>query len=162
MSNAEIISAIEKMTILELADLVKEMEEKFGVSAAAPVVAGGAVAAAAEEVEEKTEFDVVLKEAGPKKLNVIKVVREVKPGLGLKEAKDMVDNAPSTLAEGISQGSRRGAQEEVRGSRRGHRDQVIRLRAKGHVPAGMWPFSKRLAASARRPAFSRFHCKICI
>lgn len=102
MSNAEIISAIESMTILELADLVKEMEEKFGVSAAAPVVAGGAVAAAAEEVEEKTEFDVVLKEAGAKKLNVIKVVREVKSGLGLKEAKDLVDNAPSTLFEGVS------------------------------------------------------------
>ena len=102
MSNAEIISAIESMTILELADLVKEMEEKFGVSAAAPVVAGGAVAAAAEEVEEKTEFDVILKEAGAKKLNVIKVVREVKSGLGLKEAKDLVDNAPSTLFEGIS------------------------------------------------------------
>ena len=102
MSNAEIISAIESMTILELADLVKEMEEKFGVSAAAPVVAGGAVAAAAEEVEEKTEFDVVLKDAGAKKLNVIKVVREVKSGLGLKEAKDLVDNAPSTLFEGIS------------------------------------------------------------
>ena len=102
MSNAEIISAIEKMTILELADLVKEMEEKFGMSAAAPVVAGGAVAAAAEEVEEKTEFDVVLKDAGAKKLNVIKVVREVKSGLGLKEAKDLVDNAPSTLFEGIS------------------------------------------------------------
>ena len=102
MSNVEIISAIEKMTILELADLVKEMEEKFGVSAAAPVVAGAAAAAPAEEVEEKTEFDVVLKEAGAKKLNVIKIVREVKPGLGLKEAKDMVDNCPSTLAEGIS------------------------------------------------------------
>ena len=102
MSNAEIISAIESMTILELADLVKEMEEKFGVSAAAPVVAGGAVAAAAEEVEEKTEFDVVLKEAGAKKLNVIKVVREVKPGLGLKEAEELVDGAPSTLAEGIA------------------------------------------------------------
>ena len=102
MSNAEIISAIEKMTILELADLVKEMEEKFGVSAAAPVVAGGAVAAAAEEVEEKTVFDVILKEAGAKKLNVIKVVREVKSGLVLKEAKDLVDNAPSTLFEGIS------------------------------------------------------------
>ena len=102
MSNAEIISAIEKMTILELADLVKEMEEKFGVSAAAPVVAGGAVAAAAEEVEEKTEFDVVLKDAGAKKLNVIKVVREVKSGLGLKEAKELVDGAPSTLAEGIA------------------------------------------------------------
>ena len=102
MSNAEIISAIESMTILELADLVKEMEEKFGVSAAAPVVAGGAVAAVAEEVEEKTEFDVILKEAGAKKLNVIKVVREVKPGLGLKEAKELVDGAPSTLAEGVA------------------------------------------------------------
>ena len=102
MSNAEIISAIESMTILELADLVKEMEEKFGVSAAAPVVAGGAVAAAAEEVEEKTEFDVVLKEAGAKKLNVIKVVREVKPGLGLKEAKEMADGCPKTLKEGVS------------------------------------------------------------
>ena len=102
MSNAEIISAIESMTILELADLVKEMEEKFGVSAAAPVVVGGAAAAPAEEVEEKTEFDVVLKDAGAKKLNVIKVVREVKPGLGLKEAKDLVDNCPSTLAEGIA------------------------------------------------------------
>ena len=102
MSNAEIISAIESMTILELADLVKEMEEKFGVSAAAPVVAGAAAAAPAEEVEEKTEFDVILKEAGAKKLNVIKIVREVKPGLGLKEAKDLVDNCPSTLAEGIA------------------------------------------------------------
>ena len=102
MSNAEIISAIESMTILELADLVKEMEEKFGVSAAAPVVAGGAVAAAAEEVEEKTEFDVVLKEAGAQKLKVIKVVREVKPGLGLKEAKELVDGAPKNLKEGIS------------------------------------------------------------
>ena len=102
MTNAEIISAIESMTILELADLVKEMEEKFGVSASAPVVVGGAVAAAAEEVEEKTEFDVILKEAGAKKLNVIKVVREVKPGLGLKEAKELVDGAPSTLAEGIA------------------------------------------------------------
>ena len=101
MSNAEIISAIESMTILELADLVKVMEEKFGVFAAAPVVVGGGAAAAAEEVEEKTEFDVVLKEAGAKKLNVIKVVRELKPGLGLKEAKDLVDNAPSTLGEAL-------------------------------------------------------------
>ena len=102
-NNAEIIAAIEKMTILELADLVKEMEEKFGVSAAAPVVVGavaGGEAAPAEE--EKTEFDVVLKGAGAQKLKVIKVVREVKPGLGLKEAKELVDGAPSTLAEGIS------------------------------------------------------------
>ena len=87
-NNAEIIAAIEKMTILELADLVKEMEEKFGVSAAAE--------------EEKTEFDVILKEAGAKKLNVIKIIREVKPGLGLKEAKALVDEAPSTLAEAVS------------------------------------------------------------
>ena len=103
-NNADIISAIESMTILELADLVKEMEEKFGVSAAAPVVVGAAVAGgeAAPAEEEKTEFDVVLKAAGAKKLNVIKIVREVKPGLGLKEAKDLVDNAPSTLAEGIA------------------------------------------------------------
>ena len=102
-NNAEIIAAIEKMTILELADLVKEMEEKFGVSAAAPVVVGavaGAEAAPAEE--EKTEFDVVLKAAGAQKLKVIKVVREVKPGLGLKEAKELVDGAPSTLAEAVS------------------------------------------------------------
>ena len=102
-NNAEIISAIESMTILELAELVKEMEEKFGVSAAAPVVVGavaGGEAAAAEE--EKTEFDVVLKSGGAKKIGVIKVVREIKPGLGLKEAKDLVDGAPSTLAEGVS------------------------------------------------------------
>lgn len=102
-NNAEIIAAIEKMTILELADLVKEMEEKFGVSASAPVVVGavaGGEAAPAEE--EKTEFDVILKGAGAQKLKVIKVVREVKPGLGLKEAKDLVDGAPSTLAEGVS------------------------------------------------------------
>ena len=101
MSNAEIISAIESMTILELADLVKEMEEKFGVSAAAPVVAGGAVAAVAEEVEEKTEFDVILKAAGASKLNFIKVVRAA-TGLGLKDAKDLVDNCPKTLKEAIS------------------------------------------------------------
>ena len=103
-NNAEIIAAIEGMTILELADLVKEMEEKFGVSAAAPVVVGAAVAGgeAAPAEEEKTEFDVILKDAGAKKLNVIKIIREVKPGLGLKEAKDLVDNAPSTLAEGVT------------------------------------------------------------
>ena len=103
MTNAEIISAIESMTILELADLVKEMEEKFGVSAAAPVaVAGGAAPAAAEAAEEKTEFDVVLKEAGSEKIKVIKVVREVVAGLGLKEAKELVEGAPKTLKEGVS------------------------------------------------------------
>ena len=101
-NNAEIIAAIEKMTILELADLVKEMEEKFGVSAAAPVaVAGAAGAAAAPVEEEKTEFDVVLKEIGSEKIKVIKVVREI-TGLGLKEAKDAVEGAPKTLKEAVS------------------------------------------------------------
>ena len=103
MNREEIISAIESMTILELADLVKEMEEKFGVSAAAAVaVAGGAAPAAAEAAEEKTEFDVVLKEAGSEKIKVIKVVREVVAGLGLKEAKELVEGAPKTLKEGVS------------------------------------------------------------
>jgi large subunit ribosomal protein L7/L12 len=101
-NNAEIIAAIEGMTILELKALVDEMEEKFGVSAAAPVaVAGAAAAAPAEEVEEKTEFDVILKEIGPEKIKVIKVVRE-QTGLGLKEAKEVVDNAPKAVKEGIS------------------------------------------------------------
>ena len=102
MTNAEIIAAIEGMTILELADLVKEMEEKFGVSAAAPVAAAGAAAPAAAAEEEKTEFDVVLKDVGSEKIKVIKVVREVVAGLGLKEAKELVDGAPKTLKEGVS------------------------------------------------------------
>ena len=102
MNREEIISAIESMTIMELNDLVKEMEEKFGVSAAAPVAAAGAAGAAAAPVEEeKTEFDVVLKEVGAEKIKVIKVVREI-TGLGLKEAKELVDNAPKPLKEGIS------------------------------------------------------------
>ena len=103
MTHEEIIAAVESMTVLELADLVKAMEEKFGVSAAAPVavVAGGAAGAAAAE-EEKTEFDVVLADAGSEKIKVIKVVREVVSGLGLKEAKDIVEAAPKTLKEGVS------------------------------------------------------------
>ena len=101
MNREEIIAAIKEMTVLELADLGKDLENEFGVSAAAPVAVAGP-AAAAEPVEEKTEFDVVLKEAGAKKINVIKVVREVLPGLGLKEAKDLVDGAPKTIKEGIS------------------------------------------------------------
>ena len=103
MNIQEIISAVESMTILELADLVKAMEEKFGVSAAAPVAVAAGPAAAAEAVEEKTEFDVVLKEFDPaKKIAIIKVVREVVEGLGLKEAKEMVEGAPKTIKEGIS------------------------------------------------------------
>ena len=102
MTKEEIMEAIEGMTVLELSELVKAMEEKFGVSAAAPVAvaaAGGAGAAAA--AEEKTEFDVILKEVGASKINVIKVVREV-TGLGLKEAKALVDGAPKALKEGVS------------------------------------------------------------
>jgi len=106
MTKEEIIKAIEEMTVLELSELVKALEERFGVSAAAPVAmmaaapaAAGAPAAAEEE--EKKEFDVILKAAGPNKINVIKVVREV-TSLGLKEAKDLVDGAPKPVKEGVS------------------------------------------------------------
>ena len=100
MSNVEtILESIEKLTLLEAAELVKAMEEKFGVSASAPVMMAGAVAGGA--AEEKTEFDVVLANAGASKVGVIKAVREV-TGLGLKEAKEVVDNAPKTLKEGVS------------------------------------------------------------
>ena len=102
MNAQEIISAVESMTILELADLVKAMEEKFGVSAAAPVAVAAGPAAPAEAAEEKTEFDVILKDVGAEKIKVIKVVREVVAGLGLKEAKELVDGAPKTLKEGVS------------------------------------------------------------
>ena len=102
MNAQEIISAVESMTILELADLVKAMEEKFGVSAAAPVAVAAGPTAAAPAEEEKTEFDVVLKEVGPEKIKVIKVVREVCPELGLKEAKAVVDEAPKTLKENVA------------------------------------------------------------
>ena len=103
MTHEEIIAAVESMTVLELNELVKAMEEKFGVSAAAPVAMVGAVAgAAAPAEEEKTEFDVVLKDAGAEKIKVIKVVREVVAGLGLKDAKDLVEAAPKTIKEGVS------------------------------------------------------------
>ncbi len=95
-----ILESIKSLSILELADLVKAVEEEFGVSAAAPVAVAGA-AAAAPAAEEKTEFDVVLKSFGAKKLDVIKVIREI-TGLGLKEAKDLVESAPKTIKEGIS------------------------------------------------------------
>ena len=99
MSKEEMIEEIKKMTVVELADLVKAIEEEFGVSAvAAAAPAAGAVAGAAEE---KTSFNVVLKEAGANKIPVIKVVRDA-TGLGLKEAKDLVDGAPKTVKEGVS------------------------------------------------------------
>ena len=94
-----ILEEIKALTILELNDLVKAVEEEFGVSAAPVAMAGAAPAAAAEE--EKTEFDVILKAAGASKLNVIKVVREI-TGLGLKDAKDLVEGCPKTLKEGVS------------------------------------------------------------
>lgn len=100
MTKEEIMQAIEEMTVLELSELVKAMEEKFGVSAAAPVAVAAAPAAGAA-AEEKTEFDVILASAGDKKINVIKVVREV-TGLGLKEAKALVDGAPAPVKEGAS------------------------------------------------------------
>ena len=105
VSKEEVIEFISNMTVLELSEFIKELEDKFGVSAAAPAAAmmvaapaqGGAEAAA----EEKTEFDVVLKEVGPNKINVIKAVRAL-TSLGLKEAKDKVDSAPTTIKEGVS------------------------------------------------------------
>ena len=97
-----ILEEIKTLTIVELADLVKAVEEEFGVSAAPVAVAGAAVAgAAAPAAEEKTEFDVILKDFGAKKLDVIKAVREI-TGLGLKEAKEMVEGAPKTVKEGVS------------------------------------------------------------
>jgi len=104
ISKAELLDAIAGMTVLELSELIKEMEEKFGVSAAAAAVAVAAPAAggaAAPAAEEKTEFDVILAAAGDNKVNVIKVVRAI-TSLGLKEAKDLVDGAPKPVKEGVS------------------------------------------------------------
>ena len=114
MTHEEIIAAVESMTVLELADLVKAMEEKFGVSAAAPAAAMvmAAPAAAAEAAEEKTEFDVILKEAGANKIGVIKVVRAL-TSLGLKEAKEKVDGAPATLKEGVSKDEAEDAKKQL-------------------------------------------------
>jgi large subunit ribosomal protein L7/L12 len=96
----KVIEMVEKMTVLELADLVKVMEDKFGVSAAAPVAVAAAPTEAAPEVEEKSVFNIVLKDSGSNKIGVIKVVREITE-LGLKEAKDLVEAAPQTVKEGV-------------------------------------------------------------
>lgn len=102
VTKEQVIEFIENMTVLELADFVKELEDKFGVSAAAPVamVAGTAAAGGGEEAAEQTEFDVILQGAGDKKVQVIKAVREI-TGLGLKEAKALVDGAPAPVKEGV-------------------------------------------------------------
>jgi len=103
ITKQDVIDFIANMTVLELSELIKELENKFGVTAAAPMAAAAAapVAAAAEAAEEKTEFNVILTGAGDKKIQVIKVVRAI-TGLGLKEAKDLVDGAPSPVKEGVS------------------------------------------------------------
>ena len=104
LSTDELLDAFKEMTLLELSDFVKKFEETFEVTAAAPVAvaAAGGAAAPAEEVEEQTEFDVILEAAGEKKIGVIKVVREIVSGLGLKEAKDLVDGAPKPLLEKVA------------------------------------------------------------
>ena len=111
MNKEQLIADIKAMTVLELAELVKALEEEFGVSAAAPTVVAGP-AAAAEEVEEKTEFDVILKEVGDKKINVIKAVREI-TGLGLKEAKALVDGAPGNVKENVAKADAEAAKEKL-------------------------------------------------
>ena len=113
ITKEQVVEFIANMTVLELAEFIKELEEKFGVSAAAPAVAvAAAPAAAAPAEEEKTEFDVILKEAGANKIGVIKVVRAL-TGLGLKEAKEKVDGAPSTLKEAVSKEDAEAAKKEL-------------------------------------------------
>ena len=114
VATAEILDAISNMTVLELSQLIKEMEEKFGVSAAAAMVAAApaAAGAAAPAAEEQTEFTVNLTACGPNKVNVIKVVRAV-TGLGLKEAKDLVDGAPKPVKEGISKADAEGILKQI-------------------------------------------------
>ena len=113
ITKEQVVEFISNMTVLELSEFIKELEEKFGVSAAAPAVAvAAAPAAAAPAEEEKTEFDVILKEVGANKIGVIKVVRAL-TGLGLKEAKEKVDGAPSTLKEGVSKEDAEAAKKEL-------------------------------------------------
>jgi len=114
VTKEQVVEFISNMTVLELAEFIKELEEKFGVSAAAPVAAFAAAPAGApaEAAEEKTEFDVVLKEAGANKIGVIKVVRAL-TGLGLKEAKDKVDGAPQVIKEGVSKADAEDAKKQL-------------------------------------------------
>lgn len=116
---AKLIEQIEKLTVLELSELVKELEEKFGVSAAAPMMMGAmpaAGAAAAEPAEEKTAFNVILASAGDQKINVIKAVREIRADLGLKEAKDLVDGAPKEVLNGVKKEEADAAAEKLKGA----------------------------------------------
>ena len=104
IKRADVLAYLESANMLEISELIKEIEDKFGVSAAAPVAVAAAPAAAEEAAEEKTEFDVMLQSFGEKKINVIKVVREI-TGLGLKEAKDLVESAPVAVKEGLAKDS---------------------------------------------------------
>ena len=113
ITKEDVLEFISNLSVLELSELVKEFEEKFGVSAAPVMVAGGAVAGgAADAAEEKTEFNVVLVDGGDKKINVIKVVRAL-TGLGLKEAKDAVEQTPSVIKEGVSKDEAEAAKQEL-------------------------------------------------
>lgn len=112
ITKEDVLEFISNLSVLELSELVKEFEEKFGVSAAPVMVAGAVGGAAAAEVEEKTEFNVVLLDGGDKKINVIKVVRAL-TGLGLKEAKDAVEQTPSVLKEGISKAEAEEAKKQL-------------------------------------------------
>ena len=130
MTNEEILNAISEMSVLELSELVKAIEDKFGVSAAAPVAVAAAAPAAAAAEEEKTEFDVILKDVGAQKIQVIKAVREI-TGLGLKDAKAIVDGAPKEVKTGEDpegrrfQGRGRDHEEEARRSWRNSRNEII-------------------------------------
>ncbi|WP_404318686.1 50S ribosomal protein L7/L12 [Malaciobacter canalis] len=112
ISKEDVLEYISGLSVLELSELVKEFEEKFGVSAQPTVVAGGAAAGAAEAAEEQTEFDVVITDAGAKKINVIKVIRSL-TGLGLKEAKSAAEETPSTVKEGVSKEDAEAAKAEL-------------------------------------------------
>ncbi len=112
LSKDDILNAIAEMSVMDVVQLVEAMEQKFGVSAAAAVAVAAPAAAEAAVVEEKTEFDLILKAAGEKKVNVIKVVRAL-TGLGLKEAKDLVDGAPSTVKEGMNKADSEAAKKEL-------------------------------------------------
>ena len=130
LSTDDLLDAFKELTLLELSEFVKKFEETFEVTAAAPVAVAAAGPAAggapAEAAEEQSEFDVILEGAGDKKIGVIKVVREIVSGLGLKEAKDLVDGAPKPRPREGPQGGRRGRQGQARGRRRdGHRQVVL-------------------------------------
>jgi len=116
LSTADLIDAFKELTLLELSEFVKEFETTFDVTAAAPVAAAAAPAAAAAVVEEQDEFDVVLEGAGDKKIQVIKVVREVVSGLGLKEAKELVESAPKAILEKVDKEAAQAAKEKLEGA----------------------------------------------